>query len=362
MITCTNNNFGAGPVSLRDFQSPGLCVLNGLIHIDPENAGYISAHILRLQLPDDFTMDRSAVSCAYIQSSRKPKRLGTVIRCWIEERWLCMEKISDWDRDGQLTIIIASGFVTRGFRGTFEDTVPAHLTLLSGAEYRKSLLYVNDNWVYWGAFFSSFPSPDRDLGMNIIRMEGFPEDVDAAVPVSVGGTSFGNQETGSALALGRIYGGCLYLEFDDGGFHIHDNDPFLTFFAVRGTMQPASPVIADIHLTEDDVEPGEGTATGTFQLRMSSPPSLCSLDAVISRTGDSWVQKVAVRDYPPAAPDDMQFYLPARTPEDTGYRVVMKETFFSRAESMIFLTHIGTREVTEAEIIGTSLMGRLLSM
>ena len=136
----------------------------------------------------------------------------------------------------------------------------------------------------------------------------------------------------------------------------------LTFFAVRGTMQPASPVIADIHLTEDDVEPGEGTATGTFQLRMSSPPSLCSLDAVISRTGDSWVQKVAVRDYPPAAPDDMQFYLPARTPEDTGYRVVMKETFFSRAESMIFLTHIGTREVTEAEIIGTSLMGRLLSM
>ena len=273
-----------------------------------------------------------------------------------------MEKISDWDRDGQLTIIIASGFVTRGFRGTFEDTVPAHLTLLSGAEYRKSLLHVNDNWVYWGAFFSSFPSPDRDLGMNIIRMEGFPEDVDAAVPVSVGGTSFGNQETGSALALGRIYGGCLYLEFDDGGFHIHDNDPFLTFFAVRGTMQPASPVIADIHLTEDGVEPGEGTATGTFQLRMSSPPSLCSLDAVISRTGDSWVQKVAVRDYPPAAPDDMQFYLPARTPENTGYRVVMKETFFSRAESMIFLTHIGTREITEAEIIGTSLMGRLLSM
>lgn len=361
MITCTENNFGAGPAVLSDYQSPGLCVLNGLIHIDPGDARYRAAQTLRLRLPDDFMMESSAVSCAFLQSSRKPGLNGTVIRCRIEDRRLCLEKLTEWDSFGPLTVIIASGFVTRGYRGPFEGTEVSQLTVLNGAACGRSLLHADGGWVYWGAFFSSFLSPDRDLGMNVIRMDGFPEDVDAAVPVSLGGSSRSG-EAGSAMALGRMYGGSLYVRFDDDGLTVHDSDPFLSFFAVRGTLQPVPQVIGDIRLTEDDVEPGEGTELGTFQLRMSAPPSLCSLDAVISRTGDSRVQTVYVREYPPAAPDAMQFLFLARTPADTGYRVVMKEAFFSRPDSAVFLTHIGTRDVTGAEIIGTSLLGAVQRM
>ena len=94
MITLDTNNFGGGSVTLKDYQSDSLCVLNGKITVDPTHSAYLTAPRLELDLPADFAMVRSALSTAILVSNASVYRYGTVLKCWIENNKLCIEKLT----------------------------------------------------------------------------------------------------------------------------------------------------------------------------------------------------------------------------------------------------------------------------
>ena len=69
MITLTMNNFGCGSITLKDYQSAAICVLNGKITVDPTHPDYMAATRLELDLPADFAMPKSAMSTAILVSN-----------------------------------------------------------------------------------------------------------------------------------------------------------------------------------------------------------------------------------------------------------------------------------------------------
>lgn len=356
MITSIQNNFGADTIELKDFQSPDLCILNGVIRIDPQDEAYRKAARLDIVLPQDFKMKKSAISSAVLHSSRLPAHHGTVLRCWIENGVLCIEKLDDWNQYGPIAITVASAFVTRGYRGTFEDTERMTLKILSGATFQRSYFSYKTDWVYWGAYFSDFANSTTDHGPYLIRLDGFPKDVDAFVPISVGHGSSRKGDVGSPVITGRIYGGNLYLEMDEDASDTGGDGTFLSFFAARGTLTPVEPAVENISMTTDDVTAGDGIILTSFEFSMASSPSMCCMDVVVAGTDGARTQRFSIKEYPPAGLDAMIFFLMGRGSQEARYRVMMKEIFFSRAFSDVSLTNLGYNSTSGYEVMGTTAM------
>ena len=163
MITLLTNNFSGAAVTLKDYRSADICVLNGKITVDPTAAAYIAAGRLELDLPSDFVMKKSAMSSAVLMSNAPIYRYGTPLRCWIENGKLCIEKINAWDSFGNYEIYIASAFITRGYRGDFQETPQKGLQILNTDGYFSFDTYrcvVTDYFVFFTAYFRTFPQTE----------------------------------------------------------------------------------------------------------------------------------------------------------------------------------------------------------
>ena len=238
MITLELNNFGSGSVVFKDYQSPGLCVLNGKITVNPTNAAYIAANRLELELPAGFAMSRSAMSSAILVSSAPKYRYGTVLKCWIEENKICIEKLTAWDSFGNYDIYINSAFVTRGYRGVFSQTTTKSLTILSNVNLFRfgQYRYVERNdFVYFVASFNSFPEYNiHGQGPFTLELSGFASNVNVEIPLIVNGPVVNPGQKGSMLTCGSIVNGNLSFSFPAGANNIGSNYSFFNFFAVRG--------------------------------------------------------------------------------------------------------------------------------
>ena len=51
MITAIGNNFGAGQISLKDYQNEKLVVLNGKFSFNNKAEAFLSASVLEIYLP-----------------------------------------------------------------------------------------------------------------------------------------------------------------------------------------------------------------------------------------------------------------------------------------------------------------------
>lgn len=292
MITCMKNNFGADEIRFEDWQSERLCVLNGVFTIDPLSEDYRAAERLEVTLPADFKMRRSAVSSAVLMSGNPQIHNGTVLRCWIENRVLCIEKIDCWDEFGEITITVASAFVTRGYRGEFEETVISKIEY-EGAAASRSVLVIKDGIAALSAYFSSFPRSDSS-GPHVVAMKGFPKDVDALIPIVVGGGSYQNGQKGTALVIGRIQNGHMHLRYDKGAVNLGGPNTFVCLFAVRGTYQPSEPSAGAMRVSGSDVSGIDGTQVSG--LSFCAADAALSLDAQLVNGGDSCPFPVAVSD------------------------------------------------------------------
>ena len=52
MITAIGNNFGAGQISLKDYQNEKLVVLNGKFSFNNKAEAFLSASVLEIYLPE----------------------------------------------------------------------------------------------------------------------------------------------------------------------------------------------------------------------------------------------------------------------------------------------------------------------
>ncbi len=238
MITLTTNNFGAGSVTLKDYQRSSLCVLNGKITVDPIHPDYITATRLELDLPSDFAMPRSAVSTAILVSNAPIYRFGTVLHCWIEDNKLCLEKLTAWDSFGFYDIHINAAFVTRGYRGAFSKTPQKDLTILNAGDLFRFNVYryvETDSIVYFIATFYSFPTYyDNGQGPFTMQLSGFATDVHVEIPLIVNGDTIMQQQKGSMITIGTFENGNLTFSYPENGKTMGGYNSFFNFFAVRG--------------------------------------------------------------------------------------------------------------------------------
>lgn len=236
MLALNFNNFGGGIVTLKDYQSKGLCVLNGKIIVDPSLPAYITANRLELDLPSDFKMCKSAMSTAILVSNAPLYRDGTILHCWIENNKLCIEKVTLWDSYGNYEIHINSAFVTRGYRGGFSSISNSRPSIINPPDqfsFGSRVYLETDDYVYFSAIFFSFPYNLNDgQGPFTMQLSGIATDFNVEIPIIV--TDYNSRfMTGSKLVVGTFENGKLIFNYQQDTSPMGGGDAFFNFFAVR---------------------------------------------------------------------------------------------------------------------------------
>lgn len=356
MITCTLNNFGSEAISFQDFQSSSFCILNGKITIDPTNPDYIEASRIEVELPSDFIMKKSAISNAILVSSRPYYHNGTVLRCWIEDNTLCIEKLSDWDKYGIITIILASGFVTRGYRGDLTNSIKSVIKTDINSRMDNYHCSIKDAWAYYTACFSEFPNENLSYGPFSLKLNGFPTDIDIDIPLLVQSSSYIIGEKGSHLTIARIQNGYINFRYERGAINIGGQGSFTNFFAVRGGYTPEDPIIGNIEMNEEDITPEKGITVSQFAFKTCAPNNLASICAEFGQIDKLKSFYLNIKEYPKAALYTMNLKFLTRSSSADYYRLSLKELLCSEGNKSMTFTLLAGWKGANDEVFCTSVL------
>ena len=360
MITCTKNNFGCGPIEFRDYQSDRLCVLNGKFVIDTASEEYKAAERLEIKLPDAFRMKRSAVSTAILISSSERTR-GTVLRCRIDKGFLCIEKLTHWDEEGPLTIIVAAGFTVLGWHGQFTETDYKQATFGIGIMPDSNRLVVKEDFVYASISFSSFPSTSRGYGPFSIKINEIPEDVDAIVPVSLQAGSYQTGQVGTSLGEARIQGGYISMNLNENFDNYGGKDSFFIFFAPRHQFVPRVPGVGKIAVATNDVTCGDKTTMKSLLLEIGGTIGLGSLELEFTQYSSYNGISFYLAEYPDYAKYAMQMPVLSRGGTySTRYTVAPQIVSFSEYNKSIALRNLIRSTTMETSIFDASIISDII--
>ena len=188
MIQSTGNNFGAGVIQFKDYQSEHEIVLNGSFEYNDTNEAYQNAKVLEVYLPN-LSLSRSAVAGCFCAAMGPYAWMGTTAKCWIKNRnTLCIEKLDLWPDRHQRKIWIFTLFGLRGFHDlqvTLEKLKTPQLAQSELLGYVQSkYYYANVHFMLLAFAFREFTlnKPYEKIDIVTNADEDFPEDVDAVVP------------------------------------------------------------------------------------------------------------------------------------------------------------------------------------
>ena len=85
MITSTGNNFGAGQITLKDFQNEKVLVLNGKFTFNNKSEAFKAATVLEIYVPT-LSIPKSGMSGCYIQFDVDGRLSGTTVKTWVKDR------------------------------------------------------------------------------------------------------------------------------------------------------------------------------------------------------------------------------------------------------------------------------------
>jgi len=237
MITSISNNIGIGQVSFKDYQTETLMVLNGKFTVDSASAAWKAASEIVFGFPS-LVMAKSAISAVYVIDTLprdqydKAKR-GTVLKSWIKNNCLHIEKTDYFDDYGPLTFIIANAYVTGGQRqqvvmdgyvSTGIENQPAQTTL------DEKCLMVKEHYVFCQMMFRKFYGHDKGTAQSF-DITGMPSDVDVYLPIVYSNNTIDNR--GAALSEAHLQGNHLSCTNPDDASFTGNNGTFFQFFAVR---------------------------------------------------------------------------------------------------------------------------------
>lgn len=360
MITCTKNNFGCGPIEFQDYQSDRLCVLNGKFVIDTASEEYKAAERLEIKLPDAFRMKRSAVSTAILISSSEQNR-GTALRCHIDKGILCIEKLSHWDEEGPLTIIVASGFTVLGWHGQFTETDYERATFGTGIVPESNRLVVKEDFVYASISFSKFPSTNSGYGPFSIKINKMPEDVDAIVPVCLQSGTYIKGQVGSWLGEARIQGGYISMNLNEDFSNYGGKGSFLIFFAPRHQFIPRVPGVGKIVLSTDDVTCGKKTNMQSLLLGIGGESGFGSLELEFIQDNSFEGISFYLAEYPDYAKYEMKMPVLSRGGSySTRYTVAPQIISFSEYNKSIALHNLIRSTTMETSIFDASIISDII--
>ena len=214
MIQSTGNNFGAGVITFKDYQSAHEIVLNGCFEYDDTNEAYQNARVLEIYLPN-LSLSRSAIAGCFCAAMGTYTWMGTTAKCWIKNRnTLCIEKLDLWPDRHQRKIWIYTLFGLRGFHDlqvTLEKLKTPQLAQSESLGYvQNKYYYANEHFMLFAFSFSelTFSKPYEKVDLITNADEDFPEDVDAVVPFV---TCQCDSKPGCAIIEGRFKDSALLL-------------------------------------------------------------------------------------------------------------------------------------------------------
>ncbi len=287
MITCTKTNFGVSEINFKGYTSPSLCILNGVFPIYHNYAQYQSAERLEISLPEDFPMKKSAISSAILMSGTGKVGTGTPIRCHIEGGKLCFEKLSIYDSYGPMTIIVASAFVTRGYRGSFTDSETTQVSfrklLVPDSNYCYAL--VKDEYISMAIVFEDFPRNYELCAPVSVPIDNFPTDIDVEIPICVQG-NYDAAKPGSLIVIARIQNGHLHYVVPADVNNFGGQGTFTTIFATRDTYTPSAPVAGEFSGQADDMTPDAKTQITRFEFKTNNGLGALQIDADLKTTAE----------------------------------------------------------------------------
>lgn len=240
MIISSGNNFGVETITIKDYQSERLIVLNSKFEIDTTNKAYLSADALEIYVPD-LMLNKSAMTSCFLHTMYTKETPygsygcspGTIVKTWIKNRnTICIEKLPIYDDIGHVTITLATLFVPKGKRLPIEksQSVKINVTYQNNDAYESSLrCIVEDGWCFFhcvlddtGDYF------DDDIIMNL---EGFPTDVSAEIILS--GCQLSGDHMGAGTYSGKIENGVITIPKLCNSGYSTGRSPFIFFYAVR---------------------------------------------------------------------------------------------------------------------------------
>jgi len=236
MITSIGNNFGADEITLKDFQSEKLVVLNGKFSFNNKSEAFKAASVLEFYVPA-LSIPRSGMSAGYIMFEADGKFYGTTVKTWVKnQNTVCIEKLDYWsDQTDEYTIYLVNMYVPKGQRGVFECGKETRLKLTNTTSDNRydyfHGCYIDDNWCMIALTTGSYDTKSQPYD-DIVTLEGFPTDVDIELPF-VGDNINGVQKYGTDMLEANIKNGVLTIKNIEFGWGGMPRDHFLYAICIR---------------------------------------------------------------------------------------------------------------------------------
>ncbi len=180
MITATGNNFGAGEIVLKDYQRDHIIIFNGEVKFDPSNEAYRKADVLEIYFPD-LSLNKSSLSGILMHGSASPRPRGTCVKTWIKDcNTVCVEKVTAWDDEDEITLAFACAYVPKGQHRAFEPMDWMRVSLqntVGSVSTGQTYWTMCDDWAWIALTFNSIQQPDADTYVSF-DVKDFPEDLD----------------------------------------------------------------------------------------------------------------------------------------------------------------------------------------
>lgn len=243
MITSIANNFGCGPIQIKDYQDDMMVVLNAKFKVNVQCEEYKNCDVLEIKVPN-LSINKSAEAGCYMGASQLmwPDKSwattynnATCIKTWIKDKnTICIEKFGCYDSLDEITIWLCSMYPVVGQRGelkVYEKDAITYEAVQTQIRPNDLVLVKQPGWCFLHFYFYSTYAIKNGTPIEA-NLKGFPEDVDVDFPI-IGG-SHQAEVGGNLYCDAHIENGKFLVPEPDSRMTSTSYEPFVMIYAVRG--------------------------------------------------------------------------------------------------------------------------------
>lgn len=236
MITATGNNFGAGTIQLKDYQSDKMIIINGRVPLDPSQEDYEAASQLEIYVPD-LTLEKSTTTAVFLHGLTWEMKYVTAVRSWIKDKnTIVLEKPPIFRSAGSSPVLdFLCAYVPKGVRFDIQDMALTSLAIADSTSESAEIGYqqclITDNWVSLAIQLVGFRGENEGDPFSL-RLTGLPNDIAADVPFFF--NSYTNSYPGSFEIPMTIEGDQLSCTGATGVHHSDGTRIETKVFLIRG--------------------------------------------------------------------------------------------------------------------------------
>lgn len=241
MFNSISNNFGAGTIQFKDYQTESYVVLNAKFTYNTTSPEYQAAEVLEIKVPD-LMLSRSADTGVFTRFIDRREYYsytmnydgGTVIRSWIKDKnTICLEKFAPLERAEEITVYIQAMYVGKHKSSNAEMLRKTYVNFTQPTKYLYTsdvVCVIDEHWVFLTGLITGVSYAYRDLPWEA-TIENLPTDFALDIPFP-GGYNQGNPDM-DGMQEARIENGVFTCQERVSGWGSTGYDPFIFLFAVR---------------------------------------------------------------------------------------------------------------------------------